>query len=159
MHTNCAARFLLIQILRIHLKGAVSRDFWPLYFSWIEPIWAPDKQAKMVRLLFMKYKNGNKTSWHIASLKLHYSPHKICFIIFWKLKRLFSAFFDYQDNISSKCNPSVVQRRQKGFELCICLFNYLLIFNISLFLKYFSTRRGTLLIPSGYPLDPQRIPF
>ena len=28
-------------------KGAVSRDFRTLFFSLIEPIWAPDKQAKM----------------------------------------------------------------------------------------------------------------
>ena len=28
-------------------KGSVSRDFWPLFFPWFKPIWAPDKQAKV----------------------------------------------------------------------------------------------------------------
>ena len=28
----------------ILFKGSVSRDFLPLFFSWFEPIWAPDKQ-------------------------------------------------------------------------------------------------------------------
>ena len=32
------------------LKEAVSRDFLPLFFSRIETIWAPDKQAKTVLL-------------------------------------------------------------------------------------------------------------
>ena len=32
------------------LKGEVSRDFLPLFFSLMEPIWSPDKQAKMVFL-------------------------------------------------------------------------------------------------------------
>ena len=29
------------------LKGSVSWDFQPPFFSWFEPIWAPDKQAKV----------------------------------------------------------------------------------------------------------------
>ena len=29
------------------LKGSVSRDFRPQFFSWFEPIWTPDKQAKV----------------------------------------------------------------------------------------------------------------
>ena len=33
-----------------NIKGAVSRDFRPLFFSLIEPISATDKQAKMVFL-------------------------------------------------------------------------------------------------------------
>ena len=32
------------------LKEAVSRDFLPPFFAWIKPIWAPDKQDKMVLL-------------------------------------------------------------------------------------------------------------
>ena len=32
------------------LKGAVSQDFLPFFISWIEAIWAPDEQAKMVLL-------------------------------------------------------------------------------------------------------------
>ena len=39
-----------IQILDPILKGAVSRDFWHSFISWIKPIRAPDKQAKMVLL-------------------------------------------------------------------------------------------------------------
>ena len=39
-----------IKYNKIMFKGAVSRDFWPLFFSWIEPIWPHDKQAKMVLL-------------------------------------------------------------------------------------------------------------
>ena len=35
---------------RYNVKEAVSRDFRPLFFSRIEPTWAPDKQAKMVLL-------------------------------------------------------------------------------------------------------------
>ena len=30
-----------------YLKGSVSREFRPLFFSWFEPIWAPDKQPKV----------------------------------------------------------------------------------------------------------------
>ena len=32
------------------IKGAVSQDFQSLFFSLIEPIWVPDKQAKIVFL-------------------------------------------------------------------------------------------------------------
>ena len=32
---------------KIHIKGSVSRDFRPPVFLWFEPIWAPDKQAKV----------------------------------------------------------------------------------------------------------------
>ena len=44
------------------LKEAVSRDFRPQFFSWIEPIWAPDKQAKMVLLknLFSRRYSNSK---------------------------------------------------------------------------------------------------
>ena len=46
-------------------KGAVSQDFWLILISWIEAIWAPDKQAKMVSL-------KNSFSW-IYSRKIHLS--------------------------------------------------------------------------------------
>ena len=37
----------------IKIKGSVSQDFLPLFFSWFEPIWAPDKKAiKHFRILF-----------------------------------------------------------------------------------------------------------
>ena len=29
------------------IKGSVSKDFWPPFFSWFEPIRVPDKQAKV----------------------------------------------------------------------------------------------------------------
>ena len=32
------------------LKGQCHEIFYLLFFSWIEPIWAPDKQTKMVFL-------------------------------------------------------------------------------------------------------------
>ena len=37
-------------VVGVLLKGEVSRYFRPLFFSLIEPIWVPNKQAKMVFL-------------------------------------------------------------------------------------------------------------
>ncbi len=34
------------------LKGTVARDFWPLIFSWIDPIWIPDSYPKFGVLQF-----------------------------------------------------------------------------------------------------------
>ena len=47
----CWLLFLLtVVVFTCPFKGAVSRDFRTLFFSLIKPIWAPDKQAKMVFL-------------------------------------------------------------------------------------------------------------
>ena len=54
-----------------YFKGAVSRDFGPLFFSWIEPIWASDKLAKMV---FLK----NLFLWRYSNLKFeNLTPHRL----------------------------------------------------------------------------------
>ena len=37
---------VLLHIYRL-FKGSVSRDLRPPFFSWFDPIWAPDKQAKV----------------------------------------------------------------------------------------------------------------
>ena len=46
------------------VKGSVSRDVIPLFFSWFEPIWATDKQAKV----FSNY----------CSISPRYSITKLC---------------------------------------------------------------------------------
>ena len=52
------------------LKGSVSRDFRPSFFSWYEPFWATDKQAKIFsNLVSISPKNSN-----IWALKVVLSP-------------------------------------------------------------------------------------
>ena len=48
--------------LKSCFKEAVSRDYWPLFLSWIKPILALDKQAKMVLL-------KNSFSWRYSNSK------------------------------------------------------------------------------------------
>ncbi len=51
-----------------HLKGTVARDFWPLVFSWIDLIWAPDSYPK-------KYFNSGSNSRRYSNLKA--VPHGV----------------------------------------------------------------------------------
>ena len=68
-------------------KEAVSRDFRTLFFSWIEPIWVPDKQSKIVllknsfsrRYSNLKFKNSTPRRLTLRGVQIFWqaSPLKV----------------------------------------------------------------------------------
>ena len=86
-------------------KGAVSRDFRPLIFSWIESIWVPDKQAKMVFLKYSfsrRYSNSKFENFDSAQA----NTVRICFWICGHLDFWLRALLAYAESDSVQANTA-----------------------------------------------------
>jgi hypothetical protein len=55
------------------LKGTVARDFWPRFFSWINPIWAPDSCSK---IFFFYFEFAEKFEFDGGSAGYHTPQNK-----------------------------------------------------------------------------------
>ena len=104
--SQCPDKYCTLQNA-VQLKGAVSQNVQPLFFSWIEPTWAPDKQAKMSflknwfsrRYSNLKFKKFNSAQANAAGSQIFAKPFKkltkmlsyvaIAHVYFW----IFLVFF------------------------------------------------------------------
>ncbi len=72
--------------VKLYLKWTVARDFYPWFFSWIDPIWAPDSHSK---IFFYSVSNSRRYSY--SKVKIRKSalsdtaliPNQCCIIQSW----------------------------------------------------------------------------
>ena len=100
---------VLLHIYRL-FKGSVSRDLRPPFFSWFNPIWAPDKQAKVFSNSLSISPRYSITKW----------DKKKFIINQYFILQIFSFMTDVftPERISPDCLFKINHRQVKNLILC-----------------------------------------